>query len=43
MAFSEGVQKDIVMCKMQRALQKRMHPFIVSVIQPVTTQRAAIE
>ena len=29
MAFSEGVQKDIAMCKMQRALQKRMHPVYV--------------
>ena len=28
MAFSEGVQKDLAMCKMQRALQKRMQPIL---------------
>ena len=26
MALSNGVQKDIAMCKMQCALQKRIHP-----------------
>ena len=47
MALSDGVQKDIAMCKMQCALQKRIHPMyfqyakIMWIFQKYTWQMGA--
>ena len=41
MALSGGVEKDIAMCKMQRALQKRMHPILTKYIRYVTRKTKA--
>ena len=47
MALSDGVQKDIAMCKMQCALHKRIHPMyfqyakIMRIFQKYTRQTGA--
>ena len=47
MALSDGVQRDIAMCKMQCALQKRIHPIyfqyakIMRIFQKYTWQTGA--